>query len=291
VFIGDIEAALTAVRVSREPMFDHPGLCCVRRAVDGGYDYFIANRSEQQVVQDWVPLGRPAKSAVIMDPLTGQTRIGTLGRTLSGNIDVLLKLQPGEAVIVQGLSGMPPHEPNWQWLEARGQPITLTGTWHVSFIDGGPEFPPAFQTSRLASWTELGDTNAQCFAGTALYSLTFDAPTGNVKNWQLDLGQVCQSARVRLNGQSLGTFITAPFRVTTMRLKSRGNQLEIEVTNVSANRIRDLDRRRVKWKNFYDINFVNLDYKPFDASNWPLTPSGLLGPVKLTPVAAVNPEP
>jgi len=26
----------------------------------------------------------------------------------------------------------------------------------------------------------------------------------------------------------------------------------------------------VKWKNFYDINFVGLDYKPFDASNWPL---------------------
>jgi hypothetical protein len=30
------------------------------------------------------------------------------------------------------------------------------------------------------------------------------------------------------------------------------------------------------------IHFVNVDYQPFDASNWPLTDSGLLGPVTLT---------
>ena len=69
-------------------------------------------------------------------------------------------------------------------------------------------------------------------------------------------------------------------------LNPKGNRLEVEVTNVSANRIRDLDRRGVAWKNFNDINMVNLDYKPFDASSWPLTDSGLLGPVTLTPVAA-----
>jgi hypothetical protein len=61
--------------------------------------------------------------------------------------------------------------------------------------------------------------------------------------------------------------------------------LEVEVANVSANRIRDLDRRGIQWKNFHDINFVNLDYHPFNASDWPLTDSGLLGPVTLTAVA------
>ena len=33
----------------------------------------------------------------------------------------------------------------------------------------------------------------------------------------------------------------------------------------------------MNWKTFHDINFVNLDYRPFNASNWPLTDSGLLG--------------
>jgi hypothetical protein len=68
-------------------------------------------------------------------------------------------------------------------------------------------------------------------------------------------------------------------------LKKQDNVLEVEVTNVSANRIRDLDRRGVNWKNFHDINIVNINYKPFDASDWPLTDSGLLGPVTLTPLA------
>jgi hypothetical protein len=72
--------------------------------------------------------------------------------------------------------------------------------------------------------------------------------------------------------------------VTVDNLKPAGNQLEVEVTGVSANRIRDLDRRGVPWKNFHDINFVNIDYQPFNAADWPLTDSGLLGPVTLTAV-------
>ena len=58
----------------------------------------------------------------------------------------------------------------------------------------------------------------------------------------------------------------------------------IEVTNVAANRIRDLDRRGVKWRIFKDINLVNINYQPFDASNWPIRDAGLLGPVTLTPL-------
>ena len=57
------------------------------------------------------------------------------------------------------------------------------------------------------------------------------------------------------------------------------------MTNLSANRIRDLDRRGVQWRIMKDINFVNIDYKPFDASKWPVRDSGLLGPVTLIRVA------
>lgn len=59
------------------------------------------------------------------------------------------------------------------------------------------------------------------------------------------------------------------------------NVLEIEVTNLAANRIADLDRRKIPWKQFHEINFVNIDYKLFDAAAWPAMDSGLLGPVTL----------
>jgi hypothetical protein len=105
-----------------------------------------------------------------------------------------------------------------------------------------------------------------------------------LQTYSLDLGDVRQSARVRVNGKDYGTLITPPFRVVVDNLKPTGNTLAVEVTSVAANRIRDLDRRGVPWKTFRDINIVDLNYKPFDASNWPLTDCGLLGPVTLTTV-------
>ena len=62
----------------------------------------------------------------------------------------------------------------------------------------------------------------------------------------------------------------------------------MEVTNLAANRIADLDRRKVNWKYFHEINFVDSKYKPFDASKWPLQDSGLLGPVVLQRIARLD---
>jgi hypothetical protein len=106
----------------------------------------------------------------------------------------------------------------------------------------------------------------------------------------LDLGDVRESARVRLNGRDVGTVWSLPMRLRVgTHLKAGRNVLELDVTNLAANRIRDLDQRKVSWKIMREINFVNINYKPFDAAGWPLTPSGLLGPVTLTPLRALKP--
>ncbi len=97
----------------------------------------------------------------------------------------------------------------------------------------------------------------------------------------MDLGDVRESARVRLNGAELGTLVLSPFQLPLPTLKPTGNVLEVEVTNLAANRLRDLDKRGVRWHEFHDIGFVNIDYKPFNAGNWAVQPSGLLGPVTL----------
>jgi hypothetical protein len=144
--------------------------------------------------------------------------------------------------------------------------------------------PADFQTDKLASWTTFPDDNVQSFGGTAKYETTFDAPNTTSKLMELNLGDVRQSARVKLNGKDYGILVMPPFRVMVNNLKPTGNQLEVEVTSVAANRIRDLDRRHVQWKIFKDINVVNINYRPFDASTWPLTDCGLLGPVTLTPL-------
>jgi hypothetical protein len=261
------------------------GLSFVRRSFAGGWNYFIANRTEKDF-DGWITLGRPARSVVVLDPMTAVA--GVAASNPSGQIHV--QLAAGESIILRAIEKKQVTGPAWNYWQPNGPPVEIAGAWDVKFTAGGPTLPADFQTAKLASWTTFPDTNSQAFAGTAKYSIIFDAPNPQsaIRNPQffLDLGDVCQSARVRVNGKDYGTLITPPFRVIVDHLKPAGNTLEVEVTSVTANRIRDLDRRGVPWKTFRDINIVDINYKPFDASNWPLTDCGLLGPVTLTSVAA-----
>lgn len=287
VLVGSIDAALEGIGLTRESVVDTPGVSFIRRAQGGNAHYFIANRGEQALDQ-WVTLGTAATAVEIMDPMTGATGLAAVKHDAKGAAQVYLQLVPGQSVILRTFAKQAPDGPKWVYLKPAGAPAPLAGTWKVEFIEGGPALPKPFETAKLASWTAQADPEAQRFAGAARYTLTFDAPAAG-ERWLLDLGQVCQSARVKLNGKSLGTLILAPFRVALEGVKPKANVLEVEVTNVSANRIRDLDRRKVAWKTFTDINIVNIDYRPFDASSWPLTDSGLLGPVTLTSAQPFDP--
>ena len=64
-------------------------------------------------------------------------------------------------------------------------------------------------------------------------------------------------------------------------LRKGWNTLRIEVTNLPANRIRDLARRGVKWRKFCEINGVDINYKPTTYEGWDLMKSGLGSEVKL----------
>ena len=102
---------------------------------------------------------------------------------------------------------------------------------------------------------------------------------------------------MKLNGKQLGTLISPPFRVSIPkgRMKKK-NILEIKVSNLMANRIADLDRRKVNWKKFCNVNFparTRDNRGPdglFTASRWPAKESGLIGPVTLTPIDLVTPS-
>jgi hypothetical protein len=285
IFIGDVAAALGQAAVARESMVDRQDLLFVRRSWEGGHHYLVVNKGTEPI-ERWVPLAAQSLGVALMDPMSGRLGLGRIRPTGQNQTEVYLQLEPGASLLLRTFTQRRPEGPAWTYLKPAGPPVELTGTWNVKFIAGGPALPKSLTTTRLGSWTELGDSEAQRFAGTAAYSLVFDLPPG-LKTLKpnapvlIDLGNVCQSARVRLNNQDLGTVFMPPFRVVAKSLKPKNNRLEVDVTNVSANRIRDLDRRGVKWKNFHNINFVSMDYKPFDASNWPLTPSGLLGPVTL----------
>jgi hypothetical protein len=285
----DVIAALANQPVAREAAADH-GLSVIRRATPAGRDYFFANLSGE-AFDGWIALSNPAKSAVFLDPLTGACGAAALRNAGAPNSPhVYLQLAPGQTALIRTATAILPTPPVWAYRESGGTPSPVAGAWRIEFVKGGPELPPAITTNELKSWTELGGEAAQRFAGTARYRVEFDAPAGKADDWMLDLGDVREVARVRVNGRDVSTAWSVPFRVRVGEaLKPGRNVLELDVTNLAANRIRDMDLKKVNWKIMREINYVNVNYRNFDASTWSLVPSGLLGPVTLTPLKHVDP--
>ena len=283
---SDMNALLKAADVISEPMVEQ-GVNYIRRTHSGGYHYFISNLSDQ-ILDDWVPMATSFQSAVILDPLSSDKSGIAASRQREGRSEIYLQLQPGESMIIRTFrkreaTGLP-----WVYLQKDETPLEISGEWQVEFMEGGPVLPPPFTTKQLDTWTNLGEEEARRFAGTATYKLAFNLPdTLTANHWQLDLGEVRESARVRINGNELGTLWSFPFHIQFAKYLKKGkNTFEIEVTNLSANRLRDLDQRGVNWQKYF---FVNIFYKNFDASLWPLMDSGLLGPVQLHSMKVINP--
>ncbi|CAN5905683.1 glycosyl hydrolase [soil metagenome] len=274
----DVDSLLAVAGVRRDPMARQGALQVIRRRSDEGRQYFVV---AAQRVDRWIALAGHPATVAFMDPMSGRTGLART-RVRGGQSEVLVQLDSGQSMIVR-VATRALRGGNWPYAEPAGVRTPIRGRWSVAFVDGGPVLPQPFTTDSLSPWTGRGDADADRFAGTARYTITFDAPDAAARH-ELALGRVAESARVTLNGRSLGVLFAGPYRVETGPLRPRGNVLEVEVTNVSANRVRDLDRRGVQWKTFRDINFVGIDYKPFDASAWPVRVSGLLGPVTLQPV-------
>jgi hypothetical protein len=273
-------AELTDVR--RETWRGAGKLNFIRRKSDAGHIYFI--RNDGGVAFDgWISPAVEWKAAAIMDPLTGRAgRAANLVRD-DGTREIRLQLAPGQTIFLKTYAeGLPEEAPRWEYIERLAGATALDRVWNVEFVAGGPGLPLKGGTHELASWTEIGLPEGETFAGTARYTLKFDAPAG-AGTYLLNLGKVADSARVELNGEQVATLIAAPFRCAVELAEK--NELVVEVTNVAANRIRDLDRRRVPWKIFEDINVVGINYRPLDASRWPVREAGLLGPVTVQPLS------
>jgi len=256
VVIGEsVETMLDNCGVIREPIADE-GIQFIRRRHCRGRDYFVTNLGAGSL-DGWVRLGVEAASVLIMDPrFSDRQGLAALRRGQGGATQVYLQLQPGESLVLRSFASEQIRARNWRYIGRRGQAEEIKGKWKITFIEGGPELPAGFEMRKPASWTESGDSEAKRFAGTARYSITFEKPAAGADEWVLDLGRVCESARVRINGEYVGALWSFPFNIGVGDfLRDGENELEVEVTNLSANRIADLDRRKVDWKKFYEINF------------------------------------
>ena len=259
-----------------------------------GTCYLISNWSEKKIDR-WVTIQSGEKQAAWFNPMNRQITKASIEKSNSRQSRVYLQLNPGETMILQGYpySLDLTEEPIW------GEPVSKTaleGEWSVNFIAGGPGLPAPYKTSELGSWTSQSD-ELKKFSGTASYRIRFVRPAVEAPAWELDLGRVCESAVVSLNGEKLGTLVGPAWKmiIDTKKLKDT-NELEIHVTNLMANRVIDMDKRGENYKKFYNINFAarsreNLGEDGlFTAAGWEPLESGLIGPVSLSPVEFLSHE-
>ena len=262
------------------------GLRMTRRLNEaGGHNYFIANLSDKSF-SGMLPLAVKAGVVLIFDPLTGRSGAAETSAAVDGTARARVQLAPGESLLLKTLPE-PVEAAAWRYVESEGNPIEINSGWSISFLRSEPAIDGTFATDTLTQWCALPEPKASVNAATGRYTVTFtlDNPA-EADDWVLDLGDVRESARVKVNGKDAATVWAVPFRVRVGELLRPGeNTLEIDVTNLQANRIADYERRGVEWRRFKDANIASVtNARKFSFGDWPVTPSGLNSKVTLTPV-------
>src|SRR5665647_2827275 len=196
IYGSDMDSLLSLCNISRESLVDMK-LKFIRRKDIDGYHYFLANQ-QAETIDGWIPLAVKASSAIIFDPNTGATGIAPI-QAEGDHSKIYLQLKPGQSLIIKTYTHKKITGKTWNYYERKDQPVLLNSRWHLSFIEGAPAIKKGFELDTLTSWTELSDSS-KVFAGTGKYSITFQLPDVKADEWQLDLGKVDVSARVKVNG-------------------------------------------------------------------------------------------
>lgn len=258
-----------------EVMKTQLGLKAIRRKNANGYHYFIANLSPNDV-SGYVSLPIDYSEAVWFNPLNGKRHSAK-----QNGKQILISLRSGESMILQTFNTKGNFHQTARLEDERKVPMKtydLNGKWTLSFIDEAPAVGKTYQLDKLQSWETL-DEKTRITMGTGVYTTHLNLKKKDLADahaWTIDLGDVRESARVYINNQFAGCAWSVPFILSCDNLLKEGdNVIRIEVTNLPANRISDLDKKGVKWRKMEEINVVDINYKKTTYDEWAPVESGL----------------
>ncbi|MCD8101657.1 MAG: glycosyl hydrolase family 2 [Alistipes sp.] len=278
---------LPATGITPESFSTEHGGQLIRRSNGSGHHYFMT-MLRNRPVDGWVTLGVDAAAAMIYNPLDGSSGRAKV-RKADGRTQVYLQLKPGQSVIVKTFDKDIKGIADWTYLASATAEVPVETGWTLDFPESDPEIGETFGIGTLGSWTDLDDERLGINRGRGRYSVTVPVEKKDGLRYVISLGHVRESARVKVNGREAGVLISPPFETDiTDYLNDGDNSLEIEVTNLAANRIADYDRRGVVWRIFHDTNIVDLNYRQTPYSDRAVVESGLLGPVLISEYPALE---
>lgn len=252
------------------------GLSAIRRKNDSGHHYFIANLTPNDV-NARIPLTVTMKDARWFNPLNGE-----IYKTDINNEGILVDLKSGESMILQTYNNVLTTNDAEQ-IKFEGTEKQLTDKWSLSFTESAPAINSTYTLDNIQTWETLNNDTAKIMMGTGVYTTIVNMTKDEAKaKWAINLGDVRESARVYVNDNFVGCAWSVPFILDCKdAFKAGKNTLRIEVTNLPANRISEMDRQGVKWRKFDEINVVDINYKKTSYANWEAVKSGLNSSVTL----------
>jgi len=260
----------------------------IHRTIGDTEIYFVINRTNQPEKKDFT-FRVTGKQPEIWNAVSGEICKANDFKQVNGNTTLNLQLDCFDSYFIvfrktdsDGSDRL--HKANYPELKEIAE---LSGSWKISFEPqwGGPD---TVTFSNLMSWTDRAEEGIKYYSGKATYRKTFDLTQKANENKKamhkterffLDFGDIKNVAEVRLNGLKLGVLWCAPWRVEiTNVVKPTGNNLEVDVINLWANRvIGDLnlpaENRYTKTHDGFRFDFLT--------GKTPLIKSGLLGPVRV----------
>lgn len=246
-------------------------LSWIHRSAPGIEIYYISNQTDETVEAS--PSFRVAGlQPELWDPVTTDYRDLPDYKSENGKTIVPLEFAPRQSYFIvfrKKASHVSKNSINFVRNKTIGE---LKGFWTIYF-DKKWGAPDSVIFEQLEDWTRRSEAGIKYYSGTARYRKVFDAPE-DTKNTAvfLNLGAFHSLAVVKLNGHSLGLIWAEPHRIDISKyLETKGNVLEIEVTNTWNNRLVG-DAALPAKKRLTDAT-TSPD------ANAPLMPSGLIGPV------------
>jgi hypothetical protein len=279
IFSVDINKGLELAGVQPESLVQ-TGLKFIRRLMDDGKYYYLVNHTARDI-DTIIRLNVNDRSVMILDPQSGATGYGGIKSNDEESVSIRVQIKSGASLFLK-TSDKQVKGQGWKYYEPSGKQIALTTSWKLHFTQGGPVLPKDQQLKQIKLWSSLQDKACKNFSGTGVYSKTFNMPHKKANEYILQLNGLRESAHVWINDQDAGYIWSNPMELSVGKyLKVGRNTIRIEVVNLMANRIRYMDQQKIEWRKYHEINFVNINYKNFDASTWKVTPSGIEGPVIL----------
>jgi len=245
----------------------------VHRTEAGDDIYFISNRqpSDERVTATFRINGKVPE---IWHAEEGRVEPVSYQLTKEG-VRVPLNLSADEAVFVVFRRNSV--ESAWTAPSIKKQALAqLDGPWAVQF-QSGRGAPGSSTFDRLFDWSTSGDQSVRYFSGEATYTKTISVPKAWMKPGRrlvLDLGSVHEIAVVSIDGKTIATAWHPPYQVDlTAALIPGIHRVDVKVINLWVNRLVG-DRQP---------GAVPIAFAPQSSyqADFPLRPSGLLGPVQI----------